>query len=110
MVSEVKKPKIEKQTSASKRRQAAKSLQKQPRPSNGAQRIEWPELRFYPVNSQWQHEKCAQLGLSYRKANHFGLGRPDQVLTSPNLKTIRPISADGNCLFRAFSYVITGCE
>ena len=31
-------------------------------------------------------------------------------LTRPNLRRLRSIGGDGNCLFRALSYIITGSE
>ena len=70
----------------------------------------WPSFRFYPVNSQWQRRLCQQLGLFYQRANRFGRGGPNCVLSVPNLKTVRRIVGDGNCLFRALSCVVTGSE
>jgi len=35
-------------------------------------------------------------------------GRTDLVLSRPDLRSVKKI--DGNCLFRAFSHVITGSE
>ena len=32
------------------------------------------------------------------------------VLTRPNLRSLKRIAGDGNCLFRAISYIITGSE
>jgi len=37
-------------------------------------------------------------------------GRPDLVLTRPDLRSIKKIRGDGNRLFRALSYIITGSE
>ena len=37
-------------------------------------------------------------------------GDPEQILTLPNVSTIRHIGGDGNYLFRAMSFIITGSE
>ena len=62
------------------------------------------------MNSECQRQLCQHLGLQYRRPNHFGSGGPHCVLTQPNFKTVRRILGDGNCLFRALSYVVTGSE
>ena len=35
---------------------------------------------------------------------------PDTILTRPDLRTLKQIAGDGNCLFRAISFIITGSE
>ncbi len=35
---------------------------------------------------------------------------PDVTLTHPDMRTIKRIRGDGICLFRSFSYIITGSE
>ena len=37
-------------------------------------------------------------------------GDPDVVLSQPDLCSLRSAQGDGNCLFRALSYVVTGSE
>ena len=74
------------------------------------QHSEWPDMRFHPVNSQCQQELCQRLGVQYHRPNRFGSGGPHCVLTRPNLGTVRHILGDGNCLFRALSYVVIGSE
>ena len=37
-------------------------------------------------------------------------GDPDQILTLPNVSTLRHIGGDGNCLFRAMSFIISGSK
>ena len=37
-------------------------------------------------------------------------GGPDVALKPPDLRTIKRIPGDGNCLFRSFSYIITGSD
>ena len=71
---------------------------------------EWPMFRFYPVDSEGQREFCNQLGLQYCNPNRFGRGGPNRILTCPNIATIRSIEGDGNCLFRAFSLIITDSQ
>ena len=68
----------------------------------------WPDMCFNPVNAQRQ--TCQLLNVQYSKPNRFGSGGPNCILTIPNMRTVRPIIADGNCLFHAFSYVVTGSE
>ena len=67
----------------------------------------WPHQRFCPVNGNWQGEKCSELGLPLHKSHAFG---SDAVLTRPDPQSIHNIKADGNCLFRCFSYILTGEE
>ena len=52
----------------------------------------------------------AQLGLPFTKVFNRQNRRTDLVLTQPDLRTIKKIRGDGNCLFRAMSYIITGSE
>jgi len=40
----------------------------------------------------------------------FQPGGPDVILTQPDLHSLRNVQGDGNCLFRALSYVVTGSE
>ena len=37
-------------------------------------------------------------------------GGVHQPLTEPNLRRVRTIIGDGNCLFRSFSFIVTGSE
>ena len=48
------------------------------------------------------------MGLTYSRANRFGAGGPDEILTRPHYS--RNVVGDGNCLFRAFAKIITGSE
>ena len=43
-------------------------------------------------------------------ANEFQLGDPHVILTRSELNSLINVQADGNCLFRALAYVVTGCE
>ena len=44
----------------------------------------------------------------FKKAFKYQSG--DVILTHPNLRTLRNVVGDGNCLFSAFSVIITGTE
>ena len=85
-------------------------VEKTPGAAPRGQCLVWPNLHFYLVNSHCQKRLCQQLGLCYQRANRFGSGGPNCVLTLPKLTTVRRIVGDGNCLFRALSYVVTGSE
>ena len=37
-------------------------------------------------------------------------GGPDTILTCPDCRSLKRIVGDGNCLFRALCYIITGSE
>ena len=68
----------------------------------------WPDLRFYPVNEEWQQHACNILGLESSIASHRG--GPDTILTRPDCRSLKKIVGDGNCLLRALCYIITGSE
>ena len=65
-------------------------------------------FKYHPVDADWQRTTCRSLGLRYCGSNDVALGGPDICLTSP--LTLRPIIGNGNCLFRTFSFIITGEE
>ena len=67
-------------------------------------------LRFYPVTIDWQQRSCQQLGLQYHAPTRVRPGGPNAPLTRPDMRSLKRIQGDGNCLFRALSYIITGCE
>ena len=77
---------------------------------NDRQQTTWSDLRYYPVDEEWQRQACDILGLEFRSIFDHSPGGPDVVLTCPNRRSLRKIVGDGNCLFRALSYIITGCE
>lgn len=65
---------------------------------------------FNPPDWRWQKNKATELGLPieqilWNKQSPWHLFTVD---TPP--KACQPVSGDGNCLFRAFSYWITGSE
>ena len=71
---------------------------------------EWSDYRYYPIDAEWQRQKCTQLGLPFVKAFNRQEGRADLVLTRLDLRSIKRISGDGNCLFRVMSFIITSSE
>ena len=74
-------------------------------------RTTWPEFRYYQTDEQWQQEKCRQLNLVYARSHHFvEPGGPNVILKRPNLRTVVKGVGDGNCLFRCFSYILTGSQ
>ena len=50
------------------------------------------------------------MGLHFHGKNKARCGGPNVPLTPPDMRTVKHIRGDGNCLFRAFSYIITGSE
>ena len=67
-------------------------------------------LIFHSVDLQWQLDACQQLGLQHIAEPRLRPGGPTVLLTRPDMRSVRQISGDGNCLFRAFSYILTGSE
>ena len=68
-----------------------------------------PDLRFYPVNEEWQQQACNILGIEFVAPSNFASrrGGPDTILTC---RSLNKIIGDGNCLFRAFCNIITGSK
>ena len=51
------------------------------------------------------------LNLMYRRPSGVTPGGPDVLLTSPNnMSTLLNTEPDGNCMFRAFSMILTGTQ
>ena len=73
-------------------------------------RTEWPEYRYYPVDEEWQHNTCNQLGLRFVRSFMCVSGGPDVILTRPITSSLKKIGGDGNCLFRSLCYIITGSQ
>ena len=65
-------------------------------------------FKFHSVNEQWQRDACVLLGLNFEGSNAVEKVGACTPLSSP--QKIKPIQGDGNCMFRALSYVITGSE
>ena len=50
------------------------------------------------------------MGLQFHGKNRVRPGGPNVTLTPPDMRTVKHILADGNCLFRSLAYIITGSE
>ena len=61
---------------------------------------------YNPGNATTQKFWCGVLNLTYKKPVRPRLGSPTTPLMRPN--RVSDVPSDGNCLFSAFSYVITG--
>ena len=77
---------------------------------NDHQQTVWPDLRYYPVDEEWQHNACETIGLQFKSLFVHSNGGPDVVLTRPDCRSLKKIKGDGNCLFRALCFIITGSE
>ena len=64
--------------------------------------------KFNPVDEVWQHNVHAMLRLQFVRKNRVRPGGPNVPLTSPDMRTVKHITGDGNCLFCSFAYIITG--
>ena len=56
---------------------------------NAHQRTEWMDLRYCPVNEEWQRDVCETLGLQFRRVFQQQDGGPDTILTRPDCRTLR---------------------
>ncbi|WAR00548.1 OTU7-like protein [Mya arenaria] len=68
--------------------------------------VDTTNFSFKPVDSVWKHQQCTLLGIqsdiqSCSSHAEDPIGIPDQI---------RSITGDGNCFFRAISYVLTEKE
>ena len=64
--------------------------------------------RYNPLTEEVQRRVCCQLGLNFVCANRCTPGGPNVALRYPT--SMHRIRGDGNCLFRALCYVITGSQ
>ena len=65
--------------------------------------------KFNPVDEVWQRSVSAMLGLQCVRKNRVRPGDPNVPLT-PDMRTVKHITGDGNCLFCSFAYIMTGSE
>ena len=54
----------------------------------------------YPVDEDWQRHACDVLGLDFVRPVRHKPDGPDVILTRPDLRSLKSIRMDGNCLFR----------
>ena len=70
----------------------------------------WPYY-YYPVDLEWQKTACATLSLEHHHPPPRRRGGGANIpLTPPDHNYTKDIVGDGNCMFRSFSYVITGSQ
>ena len=69
---------------------------------------EWPECRFHSVDEEWQKVACGVLNIPYHCKNGLSRGGANVILTRPD--KMQKIIADGNCLFRCLSHIVTGTQ
>ena len=62
-------------------------------------------FNYHPVDKDWQEHACRAVGLRFKFVAQVAQGGPNVALRRP-----KSLIRDGNCLFRAFSYLITGDE
>ena len=67
-------------------------------------------LRFNSVDTHWQQRACQELGLQHTTQPRLRPGGTTVPVTHPDMRSVRRMYGDGNCLFRAFSYILTGSE
>ena len=67
-----------------------------------AERLVWSSLTFHSVDEHWQRLACSLLSIPFVCSNNVCQGGAAVVLKCPQN------TGDGNCLFRSFSYLITG--
>ena len=56
---------------------------------NAHQHTEWMDLRYCPVNEEWQRDICETLGLQFRRVFQHQDGGPDTILTRPDCRTLK---------------------
>ena len=64
----------------------------------------------HAVDEVWQRSVSAMLGLQFVRKTRVRPGGPNVPLTPPDMRTVKHITGDGNCLFRSFAYIMTGSE
>ena len=69
----------------------------------------WP-FKYHAVDEVWQRSTCQSLDLRYNRANGVSAGSSNMPLTRPDMRRIKRIQGDGNCMFRSLSYLVTGSQ
>ena len=70
---------------------------------------ECDSIPFVPVCIEWQRDACIALGLKVIRPNSSSHGTALRISHDISPKTVR-IKGDGNCLFRALSFVVCGSQ
>jgi len=80
-----------------------------PQGSTESEKRVWP-FQFHSVDAEWQRDACAALHLQFEKPNGESAGGHDLPLTRPDMRKMKGITPDGNCMFHSLSYVVTCSE
>jgi len=63
-----------------------------------ALRYEWENYRYHLVDEEWQRQGCDLLGIQFVCPFRRQDGGSHVVLTRPDLRSLKSIGGDGNCL------------
>ena len=66
-------------------------------------------INYYPVDEAWQQRVCLALGLPFVRPSS-SCSRLQTIIRTQYPNTVQKIRGDGNCFYRALSYVITGSQ
>ena len=69
-----------------------------------------PQFCFFQIDEEWQISRCDQLGLEIISPNRASKGDGNTILTKPDMRCVKVMMGDGNCMFRALSFVLTGSQ
>jgi len=69
----------------------------------------WP-FKYHSVDDVWQRGTCTSLDLDFKQTVRVANGHADLPLTHLNMKTIKIIKPDGNCMSQSLSCVMTGSQ
>jgi len=73
--------------------------------------FKWADYRYYPVDEEWQRQTCDLLGIQFVRPFWQQDGGSHVILTGPDSScSLKSIGGDGNCLFQALCYIISGSE
>ena len=64
----------------------------------------WP-FSYHSVNEHWQTGACIAMGLRFVCPNGVSASGPTVSLRHHNLNTLKNTTGDGNCMYRALSYL-----
>jgi len=69
-----------------------------------------PSIVFNPPGVDWQRSQAAVLRLTVEVQTTVSPGSVSSFAPNVPPRRCRPVAGDGNCLFRALSWWITGSE
>ena len=65
-------------------------------------------INFFPITGEWQTENCDKFDLTVKNVHDSGRGRKIKITSEPT--KVACMRGDGNCLFRTFSFVLSGVQ